>query len=89
MINCTAILAEWDSPLSRDLNGNLRGYKLFYNSIVDGESMRNLSPNDTEVIIGGLRSSTAYIVNVLAYTVGDGPKTVHLTATTNDASICK
>ena len=53
------------------------------------EMVINLTENDTEYIIGGLEASTRYVVSVLAFTVGDGPRSIHLTATTNPQDICK
>ena len=49
----------------------------------------DLSENITEYIIGGLEASTRYVVSVLAYTTGDGPRSIHLTATTNSIQICE
>lgn len=48
-----------------------------------------LDANETEYIIGNLQSSASYVVSVLAYTIGDGPRSIHLTATTNDVNVCK
>ena len=53
------------------------------------EIVVDLRENVTVYIIGGLMPSTSYIVSVLAYTVGDGPRSIHLTATTNPIDICK
>ena len=49
----------------------------------------DLFENITEYIIGGLEASTRYVVSVLAYTIGDGPRSIHLTATTNSKQICE
>ena len=49
----------------------------------------DLYANVTEYLIGGLKPSTSYTVSVLAYTVGDGPRSIHLTGTTNSETICK
>ena len=43
----------------------------------------------TELIIGNLTSSTSYVVSVLAYTVANGPRSIHLTVTTNTDDICE
>ena len=53
------------------------------------EIVKDVTKNITEYIIGGLEASTRYVVSVLAYTVGDGPRSIHLTATTNSQDICK
>jgi len=50
----------------------------------------DLNSTDTEYIVGTLNSSTSYVVSVLAYTNGGyGPRSIHLTATTNNKDICK
>ena len=49
----------------------------------------DLYANVTEYLIGGLKPSTSYTVSVLAYTVGDGPRSIRLTGTTNDETVCK
>ena len=49
----------------------------------------DLYANVTEYLIKGLKPSTSYIVSVLAYTVGDGPRSIHLTGATNDERVCK
>ena len=36
-------------------------------------------------IIGGLESRRAYTISVLAYTVADGPRSIHLTAVTRES----
>ena len=53
------------------------------------EMVINLAENETEYIIGGLEASMRYVVSVLAYTIGDGPRSIHLTVTTNPQDICK
>ena len=53
------------------------------------ETVIDLTENVTVYTIGGLMASTRYVVSVLAYTVGDGPRSIHLTATTNPEDICK
>ena len=42
----------------------------------------------TEYIVSGLEPGTAYIVSMLAYTVGDGPRSIHLTVITPRISEC-
>ena len=49
----------------------------------------NISDNSTtEYILSGLDPGKAYIVSVLAYTVGDGPRSIHLTVFTPLVSEC-
>ena len=82
-INETAIEAQWDLPGRYERNGIIRGYRLF---VLTGDlvvKVINITNNNTLVyIIGGLEPSTAYTVSMLAYTVADGPKSIHLTAVT-------
>lgn len=83
MINCTAIEALWGLPPFNDRNGVIRGYKLFYSEANGEEEFINITSNETlEYIIGGLKPGTAYTFSVLAYTVADGPKSIHLVAVT-------
>ena len=50
----------------------------------------NITGNQTtEVIINDLAPNTRYAVSVLAYTVGDGPRSIHLTVATTPENICK
>jgi len=60
-----------------------------YKTRSDEEVVLDLAENVTEYLIGNLSSSTIYEVSVLAYTVGDGPRSIFLSATTNEESICK
>ena len=53
------------------------------------ERVIDLRENVTVYTIGDLMPSTSYVVSVLAYTVGDGPRSIHLTATTNPKDRCK
>ena len=82
-INETAIEAQWDLPGYYERNGIIRGYKLFVST---GDMVIrdiNITNNNTVVyLVGGLEPRTAYTVSILAYTVADGPKSIHLTAVT-------
>ena len=60
-----------------------------YKTRKGAETIVDLPVNMTEYIIKGLLHDTSYTVSVLAYTIGDGPRSIHLTATTNDINICK
>ena len=85
-INTTAIEAMWELPSANLRNGFIRGYKLFVTS--RGMSVRNITiPNNATLgyIVGGLERATPYTFSVLAYTVADGPRSIHLTAIT----LCK
>ena len=60
-----------------------------YKTRSEEEVVLNLTGSVTEYVIGNLSFSTIYEVSVLAYTVGDGPRSIFLSATTNDENICK
>ena len=85
-INTTAIEATWELPAANLRNGFIRGYRLFVQS--NGRSVRNITiPDNTTLgyIVTGLQRATPYTFSVLAYTVADGPRSIHLTAIT----LCK
>ena len=83
-MNSTAIEAMWNLPRINVRNGYIRGYKLFIQTR-DGTTVRNITipDNDTMAyIVGGLKRATPYTFSILAYTVADGPRSIHLTAVT-------
>ena len=86
VINSTAVEVLYDLPLFDLTNGIVRGYKIFVDP-ADGSSdemVYNIVGNTTlSYIVGGLKPATAYIFSILAYTVADGPRSIHLTAITN------
>ena len=86
VINSTAIEAVWELPEINLRNGIIRGYKLFVQSM--GRDIRNVTITNNQTlayIVGGLQRSTPYTFSILAYTVADGPRSIHLTAVT----LCK
>ncbi len=83
VLNATAILVEWDLPIPDLRNGIIRGYKVFVQPPGGDEMTFRIRGNDTNVyVVTGLQPKTAYIVSVLAYTVGDGPRSIRLTVIT-------
>ena len=83
VLNSTAILVEWDLPLSNLRNGFIRGYKIFVQPQGGEEMTIDITGNDTNLyVVSGLQPNTPYIVSALAYTVGDGPRSIHLTVIT-------
>ena len=83
VLNTTAIEVQWGLPLWNLRNGIIRGYRLFVQQQGRRERTINIVGNDTtEYIVSGLEPGTAYIVSALAYTVGDGPRSIHLTVLT-------
>ena len=86
VINATAIEATWELPSLNVRNGFIRGYRLFVWS--GGRSIRNITISNNGTlgyVVGGLERATPYTFSVLAYTVADGPRSIHLTAIT----LCK
>jgi hypothetical protein len=86
VINSTAVEALWELPEINLRNGIIRGYKLFVQSM--GRDIRNITITNNQTlvyVVGGLQRSTPYSFSILAYTVADGPRSIHLTAVT----LCK
>ena len=83
-INRTAIEAEWDLPPFDFRGGFILGYKLFIQSTNGGaERTIDITDNSTVYVVKGLQPATEYRLSVLAYTsVGDGPRSIHLTLST-------
>lgn len=86
VINSSAIEATWELPAFNVRNGIIRGYKLFVQ--IGRMNVRNITIRNNGTlayIVSGLQRATAYTLSVLAYTVADGPKSIHLTVVT----LCK
>ena len=86
VVNGTAIEAMWELPEINVRNGIIRGYKLFIQS--GSRDIRNITITNNQTlayIVGGLERATPYTFSILAYTVADGPRSIHLTA----ATLCK
>jgi hypothetical protein len=77
---------QYNLPTITLRNGIIRGFKIFVEEAGgDGSEMVvDVMGNSTlAYIVTGLKPATAYIFSMLAYTVGDGPRGIHLTAITN------
>ena len=85
-MNSTAIEVQYGLPVFSLRNGIIRGFKIFVEE-ADGdgsEMVFDVMGNSTlAYIVNGLKPATAYILSMLAYTVGDGPRGIHLIAITN------
>ena len=85
VLNSTSIEVQYDLPLFAVRNGIIRGYKIVVEE-ADGdgsETVIDVVGNLTlTYIVNGLKPQTAYVFSVLAYTVADGPRSIHLTAIT-------
>ena len=86
VLNSTAVEVLYDLPRFDVRNGVIRGFKIFAEQADDSGTtfVYNITDNVTlSYIAGGLKPATAYIFSILAYTVADGPRSIHLTAITN------
>ena len=87
VINSTAVEFQWELPLLEHRNGIVQGYKLFIVPLNQNEEEIVIASNQTtEYIVNGLTPNTVYTCSILAYTVGDGPRSVLLRVTTPDES---
>ena len=87
VINSTAVEFQWELPLLEHRNGIIQGYKLFITPLNQNEEEIVIASNQTtEYIVSGLTPNTVYTCSILAYTVGDGPRSVLLRVTTPDES---
>ena len=82
---------QWNLPLLNLRNGEIRGFKIFYQeSGSASESMVDVADGDAvEYIVSGLKAGTVYTFSVLAYTGADGPRSIHLSVSTfSDGEMC-
>ena len=89
VLNSTAVEAQWDLPLAIHRNGIIRGYRLFV-GFPSASDIRVFDIKDNATIsfiVHRLEPSTSYVFSVLAYTTGDGPRTIHLRAQTRDSGM--
>ena len=92
VINSTAVEFQWELPLLEHRNGIIQGYKLFIAPLNQNEEEIVIASNRrTEYIVNGLTPNTVYTCSILAYTVGDGPRSILLRVTTfhQGKSLCK
>ncbi|XP_022810552.1 protein sidekick-2-like isoform X4 [Stylophora pistillata] len=79
--NSTSVSVSWAAVAKQHRNGIIKGYKVIYQALPDGDnvtSFSNISFEDQEkeddVTLGDLIKFTNYSIRVLAFTVvGDGP----------------
>ncbi|XP_060552130.1 receptor-type tyrosine-protein phosphatase F-like isoform X9 [Ruditapes philippinarum] len=79
-VNSTTIYVEWRPPRSKERNGMIRGYYIYYNQVDDNEPIPGTEKvedvndgNKNEAVITGLLPDTRYQVTVAGYTRrGDG-----------------
>ena len=85
VLNSTAIEFQWELPPIEFQNGIIRGYKLFIQQQGSSNPERMIDVPDSdanEFIVTGLDPGSPYVCSMLAYTTADGPRTLHLTAST-------
>jgi len=77
VLNSTGVKIEWRPPSGRELNGIIRGYRVYYVPLGHlDEPLVNVPPTKldladglrTEVVVGGLQPDTVYQFEVEAYT---------------------
>lgn len=67
-----SVLLSWEPP--RQTNGNLTGYKIFYEDkakpfkFIHNERYDNIASNRTRVILSHLQPNTAYRISIAART---------------------
>ena len=87
VLNSTAVEVQYELPTIDSRNGIIRGFKIFVEEAGSGdgsEMVIDVVGNSTlAYIVTGLKPATAYVFSMLAYTVADGPRGIHLTAITN------
>uniref|UniRef100_A0A8C7ZI92 Receptor-type tyrosine-protein phosphatase delta n=1 Tax=Oryzias sinensis TaxID=183150 RepID=A0A8C7ZI92_9TELE len=88
-VNASAIRVKWRAPAPERQHGQIRGYQVHYVRMNYGEpqgqpSIKDILIDDLqEVILGDLKSDTAYSVSVGAYTAkGDGARSKPITECT-------
>ena len=81
----TSIEASWQLPPADSRNGIIRGFKLLYRikGSADSQTILNIGKNSTLTkVVAGLHKYTEYEFQVLAVTIGDGPKSKEVFKTT-------
>ena len=87
VLNSTSIEVQYELPTIDSRNGIIRGFKIFVEEAGSGDGSEMvfdvMGNSSLAYIVTGLKPATAYIFSMLAYTVADGPRGIHLTAITN------
>ena len=93
-INSSTIFVEWRPPQTRNQNGIIRGYQVYYVELDGNNNRREGSErmfdtgdgNYREAVVTGLAPATNYSIKVAAYTRrGDGSRSRGVTVTTKGA----
>ena len=93
-VNSTTIYVEWRPPRSRERNGIIRGYYVYFvelgengEPVAQTEKMEDTGDgNRNEAVIVGLKPDTRYNIQVAGYTrKGDGVRSHPKTVTTKGA----
>ncbi|KAL5494002.1 hypothetical protein EMCRGX_G015270 [Ephydatia muelleri] len=86
VLNSTAAQVTWSPPTTTQLNGRLRGYRLFYRPEgTPQDAMVTIDGGGAQSYIAGdLSPATAYVFSVLAFTLGDGPRSTPVVVVTRE-----
>ena len=73
----TSIKVTWAPVKFEDQNGIIKGYKVIYRALPNGQNVTKVVDTENALTIGGLNEFTNYSIRVLAFTaIGDGPLSV-------------
>ena len=76
-VTSTSIKVTWAPVKFEDQNGIIKGYKVIYRALPNGQNVTKVVDTENALTIGGLNEFTNYSIRVLAFTaVGDGPLSV-------------
>ncbi|XP_069505437.1 receptor-type tyrosine-protein phosphatase S isoform X3 [Ambystoma mexicanum] len=92
VLNSTAIIVFWRSPIQNRQHGQIRGYQVHYVRMENGEAkglpqIKDVMLADAqEMVIAGLQPETTYSITVAAYTMkGDGARSKQKVVVTKGA----
>ena len=76
-VTSTSIKVTWAPVKFEDQNGIIKGYKVIYRALPNGQNVTKVVNTENALTIGGLNEFTNYSIRVLAFTaIGDGPLSV-------------
>ena len=76
-VTSTSIKVTWAPVKFEDQNGIIKGYKVIYRALPNGQNVTKVVDIEKALTIGGLNEFTNYSIRVLAFTaIGDGPLSV-------------
>ena len=84
VLSSTVINFFWQPPLAQELNGILQNYNVIVEEVPTGREWIYAS-NGTDLLVTSLHPYYNYSCRVSANTIGIGPYSSPITATTNEA----